>query len=198
MKNITLIIAAVYFLLGLAACNAKQEKTIEDETDDIAVSEDYEDFEYEEPDTLKQDSADIKMADSLKEEKTDSTETNKKETDKKEPVLEEKDDGSLSEVSEEKLKAEEKKQKSSPKKQHVKKFYIIAGSFKNINNAVDLRAYLKTKGFPAMVLFPYRGYNRVAVKSFKTRNEAEKEIARVRSMNMNYKDEDLEYWLLWR
>jgi cell division protein FtsN len=190
MKNITLVFAVSFLLSVLAACNAKQEKKLEPDTDSIDKIDEYDDFEFDEdsitaePDTVSE--REENKPDSISEEKNN------------EPVMEEKEDGSLSEVSEEELKKEEEKQKANPKKEHIKKFYIIAGSFQNINNAVDLRAYLKTKAYPAMVLYPYRGYNRVAVKSFNTRKEAEKEIAAVRNKNLNYKDENLEYWLLWR
>jgi cell division protein FtsN len=198
MKNITLVFAVSFLLSVLAACNAKQEKKIEADTDSIVKTDDYDDFEFEEDSITAEPDTVSKTEENKTEEPTDKTDENKPDEKKSEPVMEEKEDGSLSEVSEEELKKEEEKQKANPKKEHVKKFYIIAGSFQNINNAVDLRAYLKSQGFPAMVLYPYRGYNRVAVKSFNTRKEAEKEIAVVRTKNLNYKDEDLEYWLLWR
>lgn len=191
MKKINLIFALGIGIIFLFSCNAKEEKPIDTNENDVLTEEDYDSYTAEE-DTAE--TAEITTDTLTVTPEDDNSEVVPENDGKKEPVLEEKEDGSLSEVSEEELKEAEK----NPKKAHVKKFYVIAGSFQNINNAVDLRAFLKTKGFPAMVLYPYRGYNRVAVKSFMTRADAEAEIAKVRGMNLNYKDENLEYWLLWR
>lgn len=51
-------------------------------------------------------------------------------------------------------------------------FYIIAGSFTVYSNAQNLNQKLKAKGFESNILEPYGQYNRVSVKSFKTRQEA--------------------------
>ena len=192
MKNITLIFASLFLAVTIFSCNAKQENDIttdENDTDEIKV---YEDFEVD-GDTLKTDTTkDTSEWTEYDAEKSDTA------TSGKEPVMAENEDGSLKKVSENEIKKEEEKQKTEPKKVHVKKFYVIAGSFQEINNAVDLRAFLKTKGFPAVVLYPYRGYNRVAVQSFTTRNAAENKIKQVRTNKLSYKDEAIEYWLLWR
>jgi cell division septation protein DedD len=103
----------------------------------------------------------------------------------------ENEDGSVKKVGDDELK----KESSAP---HVKKFYVVAGSFKNINNAVELRQFFKKSGYPAMILYPYNGYNRVATGSFPDRASAEKEVKKFRSMNLTYESGKIEYWLLWR
>ncbi len=51
-------------------------------------------------------------------------------------------------------------------------FYIVAGSFTVYSNAQNLNQKLKAKGYESNILEPYGQYNRVTVKSFKTRQEA--------------------------
>ncbi len=197
MKKNNLIFVFALSIFFLFACNAKKEKNINGDGNvnkNNLTQDDYEKFTN--PDTVsaitdKEVKKQTEIFDT--DEKTESNSVTQK-SEKKEPVMQEKEDGSLSRVSDDELKKAEK----TSKKTHVKKFYVIAGSFQNIENATDLRTYLKTKNFPAMVLYPYRGYNRVAVNSFKTRKEAEKAIAKVRKMKLNYKKETLTYWLLWR
>ncbi|MEA2043588.1 MAG: SPOR domain-containing protein [Bacteroidota bacterium] len=191
MKNITLFFALVFFFATLFSCNAKQEKSTEteDDTESIMNYEEY-DTENDTNEIIEEDSVENKAV-------TTDTLTVEKEA-KKEPVMEEKEDGTLKKVEDREIEKAEEEQKKATKKVHVKKFYVIAGSFQEISNAVDLRAYFKTKGYPAMVLYPYQGYNRVAVKSFSTRNGAETEIRKVRQMHLSYKDEAINYWLLWR
>ncbi|MBO7596110.1 MAG: SPOR domain-containing protein [Bacteroidales bacterium] len=60
-------------------------------------------------------------------------------------------------------------------------FYIIAGSFTVYSNAQNLCNKLKVKGFNAEILIPFGQYNRVSVKSFKTREEAKAAIASLKS-----------------
>lgn len=177
----------------LFSCNAKKEKKLDGDTNKDAVTT----SDYQAP----QDSVNADIADS-ETQNTDASDLNNADandasaTDTKEPVMIEEEDGSLSEVPEEELNKAEKKSESD--KMHVKKFYVIAGSFQNIRNASDLRNHLKSINYPAMVLYPYRGYNRVAVNSFTKRADADKYIASIRKKNLSYKKENLEYWLLWR
>jgi len=72
-------------------------------------------------------------------------------------------------------------------------FYVIAGSFTVYSNAQNLCNKLKTKGFNAEILIPFGQYNRVAVKSFKTRAEAKASLA---SLKSRLNDEGL--WILKR
>ena len=72
-------------------------------------------------------------------------------------------------------------------------FYVIAGSFTVYSNAQNLCNKLKTKGFPSEILIPFGQYNRVAVKSFKTRAEAKASLA---SLKSRLNDEGL--WILKR
>ena len=60
-------------------------------------------------------------------------------------------------------------------------FYIIAGSFTVYSNAQNLCNKLKVKGFDSEILIPFGQYNRVSVKSFKTREEAKASIATLKS-----------------
>ena len=72
-------------------------------------------------------------------------------------------------------------------------FYVIAGSFTVYSNAQNLCNKLKTKGFNSEILIPFGQYNRVAVKSFKTRAEAKASFA---SLKSRLNDEGL--WILKR
>lgn len=60
-------------------------------------------------------------------------------------------------------------------------FYIIAGSFTVYSNAQNLCNKLKVKGYNAEILIPFGQYNRVSVKSFKTREEAKAAIASLKA-----------------
>ncbi|MBR6178454.1 MAG: SPOR domain-containing protein [Bacteroidales bacterium] len=60
-------------------------------------------------------------------------------------------------------------------------FYIIAGSFTVYSNAQNLCNKLKVKGYNAEILIPFGQYNRVSIKSFKTREEAKASIATLKS-----------------
>ena len=61
------------------------------------------------------------------------------------------------------------------------KFFIVAGSFKNLKNASDLQDKLKERGFPAEVMFTENRMYRVSVASYATKEEAEKGLLEVTS-----------------
>lgn len=183
--NPVLVFAVLLSAITIVACNPKKEKKRENEN---SVTEDTEskfedDVVYVVSDTTETD-------DDAAE--TDTTEIS--EETESEPVMVENEDGSVRKVPDEEIE----KEKKAPKKKHVKKFYIVAGSFQNINNAVTLRKFFKKRGYPAMILYPYHGYNRVATGSFPNRASAEKEIKKFRNMKLSYEGEKIEYWLLWR
>ncbi len=187
MKKINLILA-FFIAIAVMSCNPKQDRPIE--TNDIPQNQSVD--LTDDSDTIDEISAD----DTTAVEEVDVEENNSTDeltdTDDKEPVMVENEDGSVKKVPEEEIT------KSESKKEHVKKFYIIAGSFKNINNAITLRSFFKERGYPSMILYPFHGYNRVATGSYPNRAAAEKDIKKFRAMNLSYEGEKIEYWLLWR
>ncbi len=111
-----------------------------------------------------------------------------------ETVMSENEDGTVSAVPNSELKNTGKK-----KKAHVKKFYVIAGSFKEVDNAHKSRKFYRVKGFKAIVLYKYKGWYRVATGAYANRELAEKAIAKVRAKQANdVKGKKVAYWLLWR
>lgn len=191
MKKVSLILV-VFFAIFLYSCNAKKEKkTDKNKPVTENIEENTEEFEYKKDDNVSTD------VDTLDNTKTDDVDVNVDTTDtteNKEPVMEENEDGSVKKVAEKELKKEESKAVSI----RVKKFYIIAGSFKNINNAVALKTFYQKKGFASLVLYPYHGYNRVAIGTYPNRAAAETDIKKVRERIVSYDGENIGYWLLWR
>lgn len=191
MKIVNLFLAVMFIFFATGCKNLKEDKEIENENIDSLEIANNIITENNNPDSLSNielDTARILVKDTV---------NSKPDTLKIEPVMEENEDGSLKKVSEEEMKkAETNNIKQKPP--HVKKFYIIAGSFKNMSNAVNLRSFFKSKGYPSMILYPYQGYNRVATGSYPNRTAAEKDINKFRSMNLIYDGEKIEYWLLWR
>jgi hypothetical protein len=61
------------------------------------------------------------------------------------------------------------------------KFFIIAGSFKNLRNASDMQDKLNERGFQAEVMITENRMYRVSVASFATKEEAEKELVQISS-----------------
>jgi cell division protein FtsN len=184
----TIIIISVLFAVSIMACNSKKEvKTDKDKGTQVTVEEHNTDFDlyHTETDSLKDTLATVKVVNK----DTVAKEENK--TTEKEPVLQENEDGTLKKVSEKDLT-------KTTSKEHVKKFYIVTGSFKEMPNAIALRKFFKDKGYAAMILYPYNGYNRVATGSFMTRDLAQKEIKKFRAMNLSYQGKKINFWLLWR
>ena len=72
-------------------------------------------------------------------------------------------------------------------------FYIIAASFTVYSNAQNSCNKLKAKCFNSEILIPFGQYNRVSVKSFKTREEAKAALASLKS-----KLDDPGLWILKR
>ncbi len=198
MKKVKMLISVV-IAIAIIGCNPTEEKEVK-ETEYLDIADDDTDYDHVQEnaneisvdgDTLTIDTVTVNNA----------VEDNNKTEDNagKEPVMVENEDGSVKKISDEELtKKEEKPKDAVTKKIHVKKFYVIAGSFKNIKNATNLRKFFRGKGYPAMILYPYHGYNRVATGSYMTRAAAEKDIKQFRKINLTYEKEKIEYWLLWR
>lgn len=109
----------------------------------------------------------------------------------KETVMTENSDGSVSAVPNTDLKVK--------KSNHVKQFYVIAGSFKDVENAHVSRKFYRDKGYKAIVLVPYQGWYRVSTGAYANRELAEKAIAKVRNKVVwDSKNMKIKYWLLWR
>ncbi len=184
MKKISFFLAVI-IAVAVLGCNPKKEHANDaTELSDIDIVTDNETDVIDEYDTTEE----IVV---LPKDTTSKTVVKPK-NDGKEPVMVENEDGSVKKIPDEDIKKEEKSTN------HVKKFYIVAGSFQNINNAVNLRQFFKKSGYPAMILYPYHGYNRVATGSYPDRASAEKDIKKFRAMNLTHEGNKIEYWLLWR
>ena len=63
----------------------------------------------------------------------------------------------------------------------INKFYLINGSFRIYNNAVNLKQQLTNEGYDAEILDAENNMFRVAIRSFPSRNEALLELSRIRA-----------------
>ncbi|MBN2662631.1 MAG: SPOR domain-containing protein [Bacteroidales bacterium] len=72
-------------------------------------------------------------------------------------------------------------------------FYIIVGSYQNVNNAKIREQYFKNQGYTAEVLPKFGVYNRVSVAKFNQENSAREELKKLRT-----KYNDNSFWLLLR
>jgi cell division protein FtsN len=194
----TILIISVLFAVFQTACNSKKEVKTDKEKGTQVTTEHNTDFDmyHTEKDTTK-DTLTVKVINkdtlaknTVKKQEKKVVKDNVKKTEN-EPVLQENQDGTLKKVSEKELN-------KATTKEHIKKFYIVTGSFKEMPNAIALRKFFKDKGYTAMILYPYNGYNRVATGSFSTREQAQKEIRKFRTMNLTYQGKKIEYWLIWR
>ena len=71
-------------------------------------------------------------------------------------------------------------------------FFVILGSFGELNNAKNFRETLLNRGFTPIILHSETGYYRVCVNSYQNENEARNRVAQVRNTYPEYKDA----WLL--
>lgn len=71
-------------------------------------------------------------------------------------------------------------------------FFVILGSFGELNNAKNFRETLLNRGFTPIILHSETGYYRVCVNSYQNENEARNRVAQVRNTYPEYKDS----WLL--
>lgn len=186
MNKLVILFATVISSL-IISCNATEEKEIELDNDNVVTTDN--DNQLTNIDTTNV--RNFNEVDTFDLADDDTVQT-------KEPVMVENEDGTIKQIEDEKVKDSTPDKEPEVKKEHVKKFYIVAGSFQEMENAVRLRAFFKSKNYPALILYPYNNYNRVAVGTYNTRAAAEKDIKKFRDMKINFENKVVEYWLLWR
>jgi cell division protein FtsN len=71
-------------------------------------------------------------------------------------------------------------------------FFVILGSFGELNNAKNYRETLLNKGFTPIILHSETGYYRVCVNSYKVEGEARNRVAQIRKTYPEFSDA----WLL--
>jgi cell division protein FtsN len=71
-------------------------------------------------------------------------------------------------------------------------FFVILGSFSQLNNAKNYRETLLNKGFTPIILHSETGYYRVCVNSYQNEGDARTRIAQIRQTYPEYSD----VWLL--
>ncbi|MCK3685959.1 SPOR domain-containing protein [Maribellus sp. YY47] len=71
-------------------------------------------------------------------------------------------------------------------------FFVIIGSFGQLDNAKNYRATLLQEGFTPIILHSETGYYRVCVNSYKNETEARSRVAQIRQTFEKYSD----VWLL--
>ncbi len=87
------------------------------------------------------------------------------------------------ELKKETLQTKNQREEDFQKEDHLSetsKYYLIAGSFKSLENARKLRAELTGSGFDPQILQTRNGYFRVTLSSFQNRNVAIRELQRIR------------------
>lgn len=71
-------------------------------------------------------------------------------------------------------------------------FFVILGSFSQLDNAKNFREILLNKGFTPIILHSETGYYRVCVNSYTYENDARTRVAQIRQTYPEYADS----WLL--
>ncbi|MCD6354959.1 MAG: SPOR domain-containing protein [Prolixibacteraceae bacterium] len=71
-------------------------------------------------------------------------------------------------------------------------FFVIIGSFSQLENAKNYRETLLNEGFTPIILHSETGYYRVCVNSFKNENDARTRVSQIRQAFPKYAD----IWLL--
>jgi nucleoid DNA-binding protein len=72
-----------------------------------------------------------------------------------------------------------------------KKYYVVAGSFKNKQNAVNFHKKLLNQGYDSEMIGERDGMHAVSYASFQSKNRAQRELQRLRN------DEGVQAWLLY-
>ena len=72
-----------------------------------------------------------------------------------------------------------------------KKYYIVAGSFKKRENAVNFRQELQNQGYNSEMIGERNGMHAVSYASFNNKNQAQRELQRLRN------EEGVQAWLLY-
>lgn len=71
-------------------------------------------------------------------------------------------------------------------------YFVILGSFSNLNNAKNYREDLLNQGFTPIILHSETGYYRVCVNSYQNETDARSRVAQIRQTYPKYSD----VWLL--
>ena len=93
--------------------------------------------------------------------------------------------------------AEQSERQTSSTQQQVsrasegKKYYIVAGSFENRENAVNFRQKLRSQGYDSEMIGERNGMHAVSYASFENKNQAKKELQKLRN------EEGVQAWLLY-
>ena len=72
-----------------------------------------------------------------------------------------------------------------------KKYYIVAGSFKKRENAVNFRQELQDQGYNSEMIGERNGMHAVSYASFNNKSQAQRELQRLRN------EEGVQAWLLY-
>ena len=93
--------------------------------------------------------------------------------------------------------AEQSERQTSPSQQQVsrasegKKYYIVAGSFKNRQNAVNFRQKLRSQGYDSEMIGERNGMHAVSYASFDNKSQAKRELQKLRN------EKGVQAWLLY-
>ncbi len=99
----------------------------------------------------------------------------------KEPAVKEQQEAVTSETGDEQISGETEPEAIPEDVPELKPgFYIIAGSFQNLQNATELQDKLTAKGFPAEIIYTENRMYRVSVKSYYEREKALEELPVIR------------------
>lgn len=83
-------------------------------------------------------------------------------------------------------------QPTDKSKNELNTYFVILGSFSQLENAKSYRETLVSEGFTPIILHSETGYYRICVDSYKGENEARNRISQVRTNFPKYSD----VWLL--
>ena len=181
MKSISLIIA-MFMVVIFSSCGAKEETTEETNLDTEIIDENADTSAYSDNIEFLSDenNEDVNPVDSTLQEdfhypdKTDEVQVDPIIIDEKETTV-----------------VEETKEKPVVKTEvHVKRFYVVVGSFKKFSNAQNLNKYFEQKGYHPMILPKVNEYNRVAISSYLEKANAKKAVSKLRA-----EYNDLTFWI---
>lgn len=168
-KKIFLILTiSLFFVFG---CGNDDENSTDNSTEDTTLFPGYEEFSYDDADEFSEDTSNVEV---VVEEVEIIEEVNN-------DVMIENDEGNPIPATDSDLN------------DASKNFYIVVGSYQNINNAQERMKYFQKIGYTAEVLAKFGAYNRVSIASFNDETSARDELKSVRS-----KFNDPSYWLLYR
>ncbi len=180
MKNISLIVA-IFTVIIFSSCGAKEETTEDTNLDTEIIDNTADTPTYEDDIEFISDDSDVEInpVDStLQEDLLYPENTTEVQVD---PVIEEKPETVVEEIKETPVVKEEA---------HVKRYYVVVGSFKKFSNAQNLNNYFEQKGYHPMILPKVNEYNRVAISSYIEKPNAKKAVAKLRA-----EYNDLTFWI---